>query len=212
MDPVANFEELMGLVQKHASDWTDGLLFLRDDVELEGFPGLVFAGLENAPAAKRNHHAYKGGLVAHYLEMWQIFCSMRLSCGLSVGQGYINDERILKGIILHDLHKCWREFTYTKEGGFEYSKHPFLGLLRNDQRSAYLASHFGWELDPIQLNALYNSEGGWADSPPKFSSVLAKILYLLDELSGNVKARLEVGGHLFVDRGESSGMLDFTRL
>ena len=33
----------------------------------------LLLGFVNAPAAKRNHHAYRGGLVVHLIEMWHIW-------------------------------------------------------------------------------------------------------------------------------------------
>jgi hypothetical protein len=43
---------------------------------------------------------------------------------------------------------------------------------------------------------VYHSEGGWADSPPKWGSTYAKLIYLLDEMSGNVIARNRQGNTL----------------
>jgi hypothetical protein len=66
-------------------------------------------------------------------------------------------------------------------------------LLTKDVKSLYLAQQFGIMLNVYQLNALFNSEGGWAQNPPKWNSVLGKVLYLLDEISSNVTARTVQG-------------------
>ena len=181
-----NYDALFLLVEQVLpAPWSTLMSTLKKNTDYEG---TTYLGLRDAPAAKANHHAYKGGLIAHYLEMWAIYKSLDMKL---IGQDpMIADDSILKGIILHDLHKGWCNFVEDSAvpSGLNYGKHPSSSLLTQDQKTVYIASKYV-TLDLLQLNAVYHSEGGWAASPPKWSSVLAKLLYLLDEFSSNVKDR-----------------------
>ena len=78
----------------------------------------------------------------------------------------------------------WQTAYYT---GFDQ-----VGMTSNG-KTFLLMAKYGVEVDALQMNALQWSEGGWAESKPRTGSVLSKLLYLLDEMSGNVIARLEQG-------------------
>jgi hypothetical protein len=110
----------------------------------------------------------------------------------------IHDVSVLKGIILHDLHKAWVMFIAdpSKPSGIGYGQHPANNMLRKDQCTVYICQQAGIVLDLATLNMVYHSEGGWADSPPKWGSTYAKLIYLLDEMSGNVIARNRQGNTL----------------
>lgn len=65
-----------------------------------------------APAAMRNHHAYRGGLLEHCLSMSRL--------ALSIGHHYsayypgmIQRDLVVAGCILHDIAKC-RELDYRR--------------------------------------------------------------------------------------------------
>lgn len=176
------------------SQWVRMLYGLAPDVTFES---QVFAGFRCAPAAKGYHHAYLGGLVAHYLEMWYFWDKLRASVDRDL---LLTDRNVLQGIIMHDLHKGWTTYVYDKEieSGFNYGKHPSSSMLTDDQKSVYILTKAGIVPDLLMLNVLFNSEGGWAKSPPRWSSTLAKMVYILDELSGNVRARGIAGNVLDV--------------
>lgn len=180
------------------------LTCLKEDVV---YDGIAYLGFVNAPAAKANHHACEGGLVSHILEMWNIHENMDLS--LFNKDPLITPRTVLAGIVLHDLHKGWCHFVRdaSVSSGVNYGKHPSSNLLTADQKTVYIASQYV-TLDMVQLNAVYHSEGGWASSPPKWASVLSKYLYLLDELSSNLRDRtIDVTTlphgvvHVFGDKG-----------
>lgn len=178
---------------------------IEEDVMYEG---QTYLGLRDAPAAKANHHAYLGGLVEHYLEMWNAYKGMKLTEYCLVPDVLITDQAVLAGIILHDLHKGWCHFVEdaAAPNGVSYGKHPASSLLTQDQKTVYIASKYV-DLGVIQLNAVYHSEGGWAASPPKWGTTLSKLLYLLDEISSNVRDRAQGGTvadnfvHVFGDKG-----------
>ena len=164
--------------------------------DASGKTEVEYLGFRDAPAAKGVHHAYLGGLVEHILEMWKYWTVLRLDVQGNDSTGLLNNKNVLTVLIMHDLHKAWTSYVEVESAsGVDYGKHPSSSLLTADQKSVYIAQSYGICLDIYQLNALYNSEGGWSASPPKFSSTLAKICYILDELSSNVAAR-SIGGNV----------------
>lgn len=163
----------------------------------------VWLGFCRAPAAKGNHHDFEGGLVAHLLEMWDIWQVIR---PLAYAAPYVTDERILEHIINHDLHKASQTFTtnVNTTGWFvEYGRHDSDQFLSHDQKSLWLLNSNGIELDMEQVNALYWSEGGFSKNAPRESTVLAKVGYILDEMSGNVVERIRKRTFLHRSRAEA---------
>ncbi len=76
--------------------------------------------LERAPAAKRNHHAFRGGLLEHCLSM------CRLSLVIcrhydAYYPGMANSDLVVAGCVLHDIGKCVeldfsRDTHYSTQG------------------------------------------------------------------------------------------------
>jgi len=188
-----NFDRLLGLVETICGpEWLSLVLNLGQNVN---YDNQLYLGFRTAPAAKGNHHAYVGGLVEHLLEMWQQFRVLEHSLP---ADPIICESRVLKGIVMHDLHKAWCTFVMDDkvDSGLNYGPHPSNSLVRNDQKTMYLLNQAGIKLDLIDLNCLYSSEGGWAECPPKWITTLSKLVYLLDEMSGNVFARSIQGNNI----------------
>jgi hypothetical protein len=186
--------------------WLEMIEGLKEDHEditsISDHLPMTYLGFKNAPAGKGNHHAYIGGLVMHLIEMWGFWLTLKPQ--LPSDDPLLTDSNVMQAIILHDLHKAQTTFICNRklplENGeeskdyiLEYGKHPSSSLLTNDQKSLYIATKHNIILDIYQWNSLFNSEGGYAKSPPKFSTSLAKLVYTLDELSSNVLARSSVG-------------------
>lgn len=152
----------------------------------------TYLGLRRAPAAKGNHHDHEGGLLHHYLEMWELWILLARRVESSPE---LNNERILAAIINHDLHKAYRTFVLKEADPWqtEYGTDQSDRMMTWETKTIWLLGKHGVQLDELQMNALLWSEGGWAKIQPKWYSVLAKLAYLLDELSGNVLARIEKG-------------------
>lgn len=160
----------------------------------------VFLGFKRAPAAKANHHDFEGGLVYHLLEMWEIWLDIRHFC---LAIPWVSNQRILEHIINHDLHKAWRTFMLWNPPGswkerIDYGKDLSDEFMTNDFKSLFMLGQAYIVLDVQQMNALMWSEGGFSKNRPREASVLAKVGYILDELSGNVVGRLDK--RTFLDR------------
>jgi hypothetical protein len=158
-------------------------------------------GFYRAPAAKANHHAFEGGLVFHILEMWDCWILLRSTLQDQAGAfgiSFVSDHRVLLGILAHDLHKAYRTFKKVDgpEWATDYCKDDSDYILTETHKSLYLLSHAGIILDEVQLNALICSHGGYTKDEPRSRSVLAKLLYVIDELSGNVRGHLATGNLL----------------
>lgn len=191
-----NFQALKNLVRSeiHPIPANNILLMLdalAPDLPCDGGPLLGFI---NAPAAKRNHHAYQGGLVIHLLEMWEIWKDRFKQDFPRLGD--VTDDRILEGIIYHDLHKAYRTFRLASLDPWKVDylrDDPDNESMTWEAKTIWLLMGHGIKLDVEQYNALLWSEGGWAKTQPRWCSVLAKVLYLMDEYSGNVLSRIQDG-------------------
>jgi len=160
---------------------------------------MTLVGFKRAPAAKGNHHAFEGGLIHHLLEMWGIYCSLSHTIlNHKTDPAFVNDERVFKAILYHDLHKAHRTYKLLSEDPWQcdYAKDPEEDLMTTDIKSLWLLNKHEIQLDPQQLNALCWAEGGFSKIKPWDCSVLAKLCYLLDEMSGNVLARMETRTYL----------------
>jgi hypothetical protein len=159
----------------------------------------TWLGLRRAPAAKRNHHAYEGGLVRHLIEMYEFWTVLRREYGQIEVDGVCDDARVLKAILLHDIEKADQNFFLVSQDpwlvDYNYKSDRQL-ILPGDIRSVEIAFRFGITLDAVQLNALMWAHGGFSELQPKAHSALAKLVYLLDEFSGNVLERVRMGDAL----------------
>ena len=175
----ANYDILASLVTEHCYDFAFLLSKLKDlDDAL---------GLKYAPAGVGIHHAYKGGLVVHYLEMWAIHLQLHTA---DVDCGKFDKGEVLRAIILHDLHKAYYCFGLSDDdtGAVVYLNSLHNTFASNNMLSLYLAILHGCNITPLVLNSLCNAEGGWAKDPSKVCSSFAKYIYTLDELSSNVRS------------------------
>lgn len=199
-----NFNTLKALVAEHlpleeSLKYLKMLDALADDTTDE--KGRTLLGFVRAPAAKGNHHDREGGLIAHLLEMWHVYTVLRAGYPQLDQPPHITPARVLTAIVCHDLHKGYRTFTLIPPEGkavweagdpwkADYAQDLSDQLTTHDIKTLAILARHGIALDDEQLNALCWAEGGWSHIQPKFTSVLAKLCYLLDEMSGNVLERI----------------------
>ncbi len=138
-----------------------------------------------APAAKKMHHAYLGGLLEHTLS---IVLLIQAIVGHYKG---IDKDVLLTGGILHDIGKT-REFSYETQ--IDYSdagrllNHIVIGVEMLDAKIATIDS-FPEEL-ALVLKHIIVSHHGTRDfgSPEPPKTLEAIILHYLDELDAKVMA------------------------
>ena len=151
-------------------------LFIADDQLIRLF--------KLAPAAKKMHHVYLGGLLEHTLSLSNLI--------LQISKHYegLNVDLLLTGGILHDIGKI-HELTYSRS--FDYSDsgrligHITLGVEMINEKIR-LIPDFPQELD-IELRHLIISHHGEYQygSPKRPKTLEAFILYYLDDLDAKVE-------------------------
>jgi len=80
----------------------------------------IKAGLERAPAAKGNHHAYLAGLLEHTLSMTRLAVAIGRHYE-AYYEGLLDTDLLIAGTVLHDIGKIWElssdlKIDYTTEG------------------------------------------------------------------------------------------------
>lgn len=200
-EPHLGFNSLMDLASTYTDAGHTNMLsqLAWDFVEPDG---RTLLGARRAPAAKRNHHAFEGGWCYHILEMWSLWSTLKENPVIGRPHPDLNDERVFKAILYHDLHKIHRTYRLLSLDPWitEYANEdPTERMMTWSTKSLWLLNKYKIELDPVQYNALLWSEGGWSEHARKLKggSVLAKVAYLLDELSGNVIGRIEQDTYVY---------------
>ena len=161
---------------------------------------LVFAFLEDrefassfmkAPASRRLHHAYIGGLLEHTLSV------VRLVERLKGHYEGVNWDLLLAGAILHDIGKV-KELSY--DSSFDYSDegrllgHIFLGAEMLQEKIGEIKGFP--PRDAMLLKHLILSHHGYYEwgSPKRPKTREAEILHHLDDLDAKVKGISEFMG------------------
>lgn len=159
------------------------------------------------PAAKRNHHAYLGGLLEHSLSVAKACDRM---CSHYISQGARLDRDLLvTGALLHDLGKvrelsARRTFSYTDEG--QLLGHILIGLQIVAREAESIPGIRPDKLLHLQhLIASHQGKLEWA-SPKEPQTLEALILHAADELDAKMNpaiallAGVDDGGWSAYDR------------
>jgi len=150
-------------------------LFMADDQLIKLF--------KLAPAAKKMHHVYLGGLLEHTLSLSSLI--------IQISKHYdgINLDLLLTGGILHDIGKI-HELTYSRS--FDYSDsgrligHITLGVEMINEKIR-LIPDFPQELAVELRHLIISHHGEYQYGSPKRPKTLeAFILYYLDDLDAKV--------------------------
>ena len=151
-------------------------LFIADDQLIKLF--------KLAPAAKKMHHVYLGGLLEHTLSLSNLI--------LQISKHYegLNVDLLLTGGILHDIGKI-HELTYSRS--FDYSDsgrligHITLGVEMINEKIR-LIPDFPQELAVELRHLIISHHGEYQYGSPKRPKTLeALILYYLDDLDAKVE-------------------------
>lgn len=151
-------------------------------------------GLYRAPASQSRHHAFEGGLVAHLLQMFDIWVELGLALRTQTAlPEYLTDNAFVwRAILHHDLNKVWKYKLVTADPWkVDYAPDPLSKLLTDTHKSLQILGRMHITLPVVLHSALITAEGGFSATRPKVESVFSKVIYLLDELSANVVDRLQ---------------------
>jgi 3'-5' exoribonuclease len=172
-------ERLINLTGTFKTSWLTRLFeaFWQDEAFVAAF--------KKAPAAKRMHHAYLGGLLVHCLSM------AVLADKLAAHYNGLDRDLLIAGAILHDIGKL-REFDYTT--AIDYSdegrllSHIVIGLEMLDEKlrqipdvprdQAHLLKHM--------IVSHHGDPAFGALEPPK--TVEAVVLHYIDDLDSKINA------------------------
>jgi len=186
--------DFLPATERDVDQMLDRLIQISQAVQNEHLSRLLAAFFEDpafvdlfkmAPAAKKMHHAYLGGLLEHTLSI------VRLIQAISTHYKGIDTDLLLTGGILHDIGKV-HEFSY--ETHIDYSdagrllNHIVIGVEMLEKKIATLHD-FPDEL-ALVLKHLIVSHHGLRDfgSPEPPKTLEAIILNYLDELDAKVTA------------------------
>jgi len=176
-DPSAMFEKLRAISDSMVNPDLKALLaaFWADTAFVEKF--------KIAPAAKKMHHAYLGGLLEHTLSL------ALLADRVADHYSGINRDLLLTGAILHDIGKVKeflydRRIDYSDEGrlvshlviGVEMVQEKIAGLRDFPPKTAMLIKH-------LMISHHGNREYG-SPEPPK--TLEAVMLNYLDEIDSKI--------------------------
>lgn len=177
-DVESQFQQLLETIQGFKNDHLRQLL-----QDILGDPSIADK-FRRAPAAKKIHHAYLGGLLDHTLSLVRL-------CHL-VGQNYptLNTDLLVAGAILHDLGKIEelsydRSFDYSDEG--RLLGHIVMEVIYVNQAMNQMPD-FPQELRLQLLHLLVAHHGRYEFGSPKLPMTLeALVLHYLDDLDGKVQ-------------------------
>ncbi len=194
------YAELIALVGTVADPHLRGLL---EDVFTDPETALA---LRKAPAAKRFHHAYMGGLLEHSLSVG------RAAVAVSRLYPMLNHDLLLAGALLHDLGKL-REFDqgitgdYTDEG--RMLGHLVIGVQMLEDKLR-LRPDFPANLALLLKHLIVSHHGEYELGSPKKPKILeALALHQIDDLDAKMNG---IGGFIQRHADAESGWTDWNRL
>jgi len=179
MDVDQLFERLVKITRTFTTPWLKRLFeaFWQDEDFVTCF--------KKAPAAKRMHHAYLGGLMVHCLSM------AVLADKIASHYNGLDRDLLIAGAILHDIGKL-REFDYTTT--IDYSdegrllSHMVIGLEMLDDKLREI-SDVPREHANLLKHMIVSHHGEpafGAPEPPK--TIEAVVLHYIDDLDSKINA------------------------
>lgn len=173
------FERLTGLTRNFKDN------FLRELFEAFWMDVEFVNRFKSAPAAKKMHHAYVGGLLEHTLSM------ALLTERIAGHYGGIDMEMVLAGAILHDIGKikelsCGYSFDYSDEG--RLLSHIIIGLQMLDEKIRNIPE-FPEEKAILLKHMIISHHGSrefGSPEPPK--TLEAVLLNYIDEMDSKINS------------------------
>jgi 3'-5' exoribonuclease len=198
-DPEDMAAELARMIEAMSDPHLKGLM--RDLLADEA----LMASLKKAPAAKRFHHAYLGGLMEHTVSV------ARAALAAADLYPFLNRDLLLAGAIWHDVGKT-REFfggplnDYTDEG--RLLGHLVIGVAMLDEKLARRPD-FPPEAALLLRHLIVSHHGEYELGSPKKPKILeALALHQMDDLD----AKMNGLGDYIQRHADESGWTDYNRL
>ncbi len=148
--------------------------------------------IEEAPASKRYHQSYKGGLIEHTVATALIAMELVKMLEGVYQIDFINKDLIMAGAILHDIYK---PLTYNKVGA-EYERSRLGSKI--DHTSLVFAEAWTRKF-PIELLHILLAHHG-EGSPAKPRTLEALILHLADSTESALLGDILKGAGKIVER------------
>ncbi len=148
------------------------------------------AKLCSAPAGVKNHHAYRGGLLEHVVDL------MELTRLVAPRYPEVNADLLLYGAFLHDVGKI-DELTYDRQLGYsdegQLVGHLVMGVSLLDRKIAETENlskePFPAELASRLKHMIVSHHGHYEYGSPKLPMTLeAIVLHHLDDLDAKVRS------------------------
>ncbi len=142
----------------------------------------------DAPAARRMHHAYLGGLLAHTLSM------VRLARMMADHYPYVNKDLLVAGTLLHDMGKV---YEYSTDAGIAVSDdghmvgHILRGVVIVEKAAAAMDNFPPEQLRHlVHLIASHHGQMEWG-APVTPKTLEAVLLHQIDLLDSRVQGFLD---------------------
>lgn len=129
--------------------------------------------MRRTAAARRNHHARRGGLVEHVAQM------MRTAIQISEAYELLNRDLLVSGVLFHDVGKLW-ENAYAKNG-FTMAYTEVSELIGHIPLGMEIVNKLWREI--ISDNNLADS---WRDLEPHSEKVRLHLLHLIASHHGEI--------------------------
>lgn len=172
---IAELKDITGLLQEPWQQLVFHLL-LKDSAFLQLF--------SNAPAARKMHHAYIGGLLEHSLSM------VNIAYMLADHYPYVDRDLLITGALLHDMGKA-AEYDVSK--GFAFSEdgrlagHIIRAIVMIEQAAAEIGDFpEGSLLQLVHLIASHHGTYEWG-SPTVPKTLEAILLHQIDLLDSRIQ-------------------------
>ena len=156
----------------------------------DNYKGEECVRLLEAPAGRRKHHSYSGGLLEHINQMIQIAFMIYGQYTYPFSR-ILNKGDIVVGCFIHDLHKAYCTFIRDEENNnasFRYSKDN--KHMTAEMESLKILMDYDITLTEDQMNCLFMAEGGWSNlariQQPLDLSKLAVLVHIADMYSSQI--------------------------
>ncbi|HUY00489.1 MAG TPA: HD domain-containing protein [Candidatus Deferrimicrobium sp.] len=148
--------------------------------------------IEEAPASKRVHHSYKGGLIEHTIAVTSIAIEIINVLQKVYQIDFISRDLTIAGALLHDIYK---PLTYAKSGSaYERSR---LGS-KIDHTSLIFGEALHRKLPLELLHIILSHHGKGSSAQPR--SLEALVLHLADYIDSQLLGDILLGAESIIKR------------